>query len=137
LETSSVDEHRVVAAVLLDKGRVFLCHRSPSRQWYPDVWDFPGGHVEDGESAEEALRREVLEEVGVDIGDVVDVPVLHLNDAESSVNLTVWAVRAWEGDVQNRQLDEHDQIGWFGADELNRLSFADPSYLSFLRGLLL
>ena len=38
--------HDVVAGVLIRDGHVLLCHRSPAREWYPDVWDLPGGHVE-------------------------------------------------------------------------------------------
>jgi mutator protein MutT len=57
--------HQVVAGLLVRQGRVLLCHRSPDRAWYPDVWDFPGGHVEAGETAPDALVREVREEVGV------------------------------------------------------------------------
>ena len=40
----------LVAALLVRDGRMLLCHRSAGRRWYPDVWDFPGGHVEGGES---------------------------------------------------------------------------------------
>ncbi|GAA2693767.1 hypothetical protein GCM10010412_085480 [Nonomuraea recticatena] len=40
---------RIVTAVLRDGDRVLLCHRSAGRRWYPDVWDLPGGHVEEGE----------------------------------------------------------------------------------------
>ena len=49
---------RVVAALLRDGNRVLLCHRSPQRRWYPDVWDLPGGHVERRELPGAALARE-------------------------------------------------------------------------------
>jgi 8-oxo-dGTP diphosphatase len=62
--------HRVACAALVRGGRVLLGHRSPGRRWYPDVWDLPGGHVDDGETPACALAREVREELGVHI----DVP---------------------------------------------------------------
>lgn len=130
-------QHRVVVAILLHRGRLLLCHRAPSREWYPNVWDFPGGHIEDVETAENALRREVLEEVGVDIGVPIDPPALHVTDAVGGVDLTTWVVRSWEGDVSNRQLDEHDEIGWFSVDEMNGLTFAHPSYAAVLHDLVL
>ncbi|WP_371687503.1 NUDIX hydrolase [Micromonospora sp. KC721] len=46
---------RIVTAVLRDGDRVLLCHRSAGRRWYPDVWDLPGGHVDEGEDPKESL----------------------------------------------------------------------------------
>lgn len=47
-----------------DDGRLFFQRRSPDRKLFPDTWDIVGGHLEPGESVEEALRREVEEETG-------------------------------------------------------------------------
>jgi mutator protein MutT len=131
-----VEEHRVVAAVLRSGDRVLLCHRCPARRWYPDVWDFPGGHVEDGERPEQALRRELIEELGVDIGTVEDDPVLHVSDTGTGLDLTIWVVAEWHGRVENRQPDEHDDVAWFGAAELRGLELADRRYLSLLEHIL-
>lgn len=108
---------RVVAAILQSGDRVLLCHRAPDRQWYPDVWDFPGGHVEDGERPER-LRRELIEEIGVDVGVVADAPVLHLIDDRTGFDLIVWHVTSWTGTVQNCQLEEHDEVSWRAEAEL-------------------
>ena len=53
---------RIVMAVLVRDDCVLLGHRHPERSWYPDVWDLPGGHVEDGEAPAAALRRELSED---------------------------------------------------------------------------
>jgi hypothetical protein len=66
----------MVAMVLLQDDRMLLCHRSPSRRWYPDVWNFPGGHVEPGERPEGALRRDIAEELGADLTGVDGDPNL-------------------------------------------------------------
>ena len=55
----------VVGAVIRD-NMVLLVHRSPSARFWPDVWDLFGGHVNEGESLEEALQREAREELGID-----------------------------------------------------------------------
>ena len=128
--------HLVVAAALVHAGEVLLCHRSPTRAWYPDVWDLPGGHVEDGESPQGALRRELSEELGVDIGIVTGPPAMSLEDGAAELRLSVWAVTGWRGDVRNREPAEHDRIGWFTAGRLDALALADDRYLPFLRRLL-
>jgi 8-oxo-dGTP diphosphatase len=135
-DTWFVDDHRVVAAILREGDRVLLCHRSPSRRWYPDVWDFPGGHVEPGESATDALRRELREELGVHLGSVDGEPIFRKTDPHDGLDLTVWVCSSWIGAVQNCEPKEHDAIGWFGVDELGGLEFADPSYLSMLQRVL-
>lgn len=131
-----MQEHHVVAAILRRADQVLLCHRSPRRQWYPDVWDFPGGHVEPGERPEDALRREVAEELGAELESLDGEPVLHKIDPMAGLDLTVWASRRWRGTVSNLQPEEHDAIGWFKQEQLDGLRFADPSYLGLLRHLL-
>lgn len=56
----------VVAAVIEREGRYLLCQRPPKKH-YPLQWEFPGGKVERGETPEAALRREIAEEIGVEI----------------------------------------------------------------------
>jgi hypothetical protein len=69
-----------VAAVLRRGKRVLLCHRSPAREYFPDVWDLPGGHVEAGENAGMALARELDEELGIRVEDLPDIPTRVLSD---------------------------------------------------------
>ena len=57
---------RVVAAVLEREGRYLITQRRPSAM-LPLMWEFPGGRVEDGETDGQALKREVLHRLGVDI----------------------------------------------------------------------
>ena len=128
--------HQVVAVILSQADRLLLCHRAPTRRWYPDVWDFPGGHVEPEERPEEALRREILEELGVELEGVDGAPVLHRFVPDTGLDLTVWVSRCWRGNVTNMQPEEHDAIGWFRREQLVGLRFADPSYLGLLQGLL-
>lgn len=74
----------VVAAVLIHNNLVFACQRGYGE--FKDMWEFPGGKVEPGESPEDALRREIREELEVDInvGDLIetieyDYPAFHLS----------------------------------------------------------
>jgi mutator protein MutT len=126
-----VSAHDVVAGVLVRGDRVLLGHRSPSRRWYPDVWDFPGGHVEPGEDGPAALARELREEVGVTPREADRVLAVHDGD----VHLVLYAVRAWDGEPRNLQPHEHDELRWFAAAEVGGLRLAHPSYADVVQRL--
>lgn len=125
---------RIVTAVLRDGGRVLLCHRSAGRRWYPDVWDLPGGHVEDGEAAGAALVRELREELAIVIAEPAGRPVREVHG--DTFDMRVWLVEAWDGTPVNAAPDEHDAIGWFGATELAELRLAHESYPAMLAEIL-
>ncbi|MDD7940061.1 NUDIX domain-containing protein [Actinomycetospora lutea] len=118
----------MAAGVLVRDGRVLLGLRRADRASYPGVWDLPGGHVEPGESAVAAARRELREELGVDAALGAPWRVLVDGDAE----LSVWLVHAWAGEVRNVADHEHERLGWFTAAELPALDLAHPSYPSLL-----
>lgn len=83
-----------------------------------------------------ALRREVAEELGVELEGVDGGPVLRRVDPQRSLDLTMWVSRRWRCEVPNMQPHEHDVIGWFTAAQVEELKLADPSYLTVLRRLL-
>jgi 8-oxo-dGTP diphosphatase len=116
--------HEVVVGALVRHGRVLLVHRSPDRDAYPGVWDLPGGHVEPGESELEALARELHEELGVRVTTGSASPLCRLaaGRGEESVRLGAWLVSDWRGTPANLAPEEHDEIRWFGAEELPPLA---------------
>ncbi|MEM7337235.1 MAG: NUDIX domain-containing protein [Actinomycetota bacterium] len=116
--------HHVAAALLVSGGRVLLCHRHPDRQWYPDVWDLPGGHIDDGEAPSDALRRELQEELGVSV-DLSSVEPWRVLTPAPDLTLHVWLVERWDGTIENHAPDEHDEIGWFWSEETDALNLVD------------
>ncbi len=105
---------------LVRDGRVLLVHRRPDKRAYPDVWDLPGGLIEAGESELEALTRELHEELGVRIetGSASLLSRLTAGPAEEPALLSAWLVRDWQGTPANVAPEEHDDLGWFGIEEL-------------------
>ena len=101
---------------MVRRGRVLLVRRSPQARHYPDVWDLFGGHVEAGESLEEALRREAREELGVEVESFHSLGTVY--DPVEPAEVTVFAVVAWRGEPVNAAPDEHSTIGWFSLNEL-------------------
>lgn len=119
-----------MGAVLVSEGRVLLCHRSAEREWFPDIWDLPGGHIEGRESPAEALARELEEELGISIEPPSRSPDRRL--AGPNFELLMWIVTEWSGKATNRDAGEHDVIEWFAASDIATLAVADLAYRSIL-----
>lgn len=110
----------VVLGALVDEGRVLLVHRSPNKRAHPNVWDLPGGCVEEGESELGALERELREELGVCIATdaVSQLYRLTAGSVDEPALVSAWMVRKWEGTPLNNAPDEHVDIGWFRLGKL-------------------
>ena len=75
---------RVVAAIIRDKDKIFATQRGYGE--FKDGWEFPGGKIEEGETPQDALKREIMEELDTEItvGDLIDTieydyPTFHLS----------------------------------------------------------
>lgn len=123
---------RIAVAALVRDGRVLLGHRHPLRRWYPDCWDLIGGHVEDGETAEEAVRRECREELAVTINDPEPIDITF---ADPSLTITAFVVTRWQGEPTNAAPDEHDDLAWFTPADVAELTLADPGIRAALQAL--
>ena len=122
----------VVCGLLVRSSRVLFVHRNAARDWAPNCWDAPGGHIEQGESDFDALRRELAEELGVSVApdDVRLVTHLRGDDFDARVFL----VERWSGSPENRAPEEHDDLRWFSEEELPGLVLADPDLLDIVLG---
>lgn len=123
----------VVAAVIMKEGKVFATQRGYGE--FKDGWEFPGGKVEAGESPEEALRREIREEleVEVNVGDLIDTieydyPAFHLS-------MKCYACTIAGG---SPHLLEHEAARWLSADQLDSVAWlpADITLIPKIAGLL-
>jgi len=93
---------RVVAALILRDGKILVCQRT-KHQTMPLKWEFPGGKIEEGEQPQDALRRELEEELGIDanIGDEV-ARIRHEYRSGNSVELRFFVVTDFKGELENR-----------------------------------
>lgn len=119
----------IAIAALVKDGKVLLAHRHPERQWYPDCWDLVGGHIEAGESPEDAVRRECREEIAIEI---VTIRPLRIELADPNLEPHAFLVTDWLGTPVNAAPEEHDALDWFSLSELPELTLADPSYPRWL-----
>ncbi|WP_232548702.1 NUDIX hydrolase [Propioniciclava soli] len=123
-------DHRVAFCVLVRDDTALLVHRHPDRRWYPDVWDLPGGHLEEGEDPSDAARRELTEEVGVV---ATQLELLRVPVDVPGTETHAFVARAWSGEPMNMAPHEHDQIGWFTLAEVEHLDLAVPELVPLVR----
>ncbi|MFC0673803.1 NUDIX domain-containing protein [Brachybacterium hainanense] len=121
----------LAGAMVMDHGRVLLGLRQPDRASFPSVWDLPGGHVEPRESPRQALRRELREELGIEA--TLAEPWRRLVDDDLQIELSLWLIRRWRGELSNRAPHEHQRLRWLTANDLGSLPLAHPIYLPLLR----
>jgi 8-oxo-dGTP diphosphatase len=105
----------VVAGVLSDPyGRVLLTQRSEGKH-LPGMWEFPGGKCEAGEAPQDALRRELREELGVEAGSLERLIAVPWHYLEKSIFLDVSRVLDYTGHAHGR---EGQALRWVSIDEL-------------------
>jgi 8-oxo-dGTP diphosphatase len=110
----------VVAAAIERDGR-FLAARRTRPEWAAGRWEFPGGKVEPGESEEQALTREIREELGVEI--VVGMRVPGEWPLHDDLVLHLYVATLMDGEPM--PLDHHDELRWVARDEFDDISWLD------------
>jgi len=110
----------VVAAAIERDGR-YLAARRTRPDWAAGKWEFPGGKVEVGESDEQALVREIREELGVDI--LVSNRVPGEWPLHDDLVLHLYVATLAEGHPQ--PLDHHDELRWLTPDEFSDIPWLE------------
>ena len=111
--------HVAVGVIVRDDGAILLSRRDPAVH-QGGKWEFPGGKLEPGESVEEALRRELEEELG--IVPCVARPLIRIpwRYSDLDVLLDVWCIEHFRGEPTGK---EGQPIAWFAPDVLDELDF--------------
>ena len=121
-------QQRVVAAVIRDGDRFLLCQR-PAHKRHGGLWEFPGGKCEAGESDEQAITRELAEELGVEVLAVGDV-LFSASDPDSPFVIAFLPV-----DIRGKPLCiEHAALAWVSRHGMTAYELApsDARFVNFL-----
>ena len=109
------DRIRVAAGILIDRHGRFLITDRIRAQTFTEYWEFPGGKIRDGESAPDALKRELAEELGIEMLTIEPFESLEHDYADFAVAIDFFLVRDWRGTPVGR---EHQSLKWITPSEL-------------------
>jgi len=112
----------VVAGLLVRNGRVLICQRSATSK-FPFKWEFPGGKVETGENYLEALRRELREELAIEVEESKELfRHVHHYKEMPPVELRFYQVTKYRGEVKNLIFQ---QVVWAQVQNLEQFDFLE------------
>jgi|CXWL01.1.fsa_nt_gi mutator protein MutT len=114
--------------IIYQNSQVFVQKRSPDRRMFPGCWDIPGGHVEPGETLYEALVREIREETGWKLKQIVDI--VKIFDWKTERDGMIVNKREFDfvievnGDLEHPQIEQKKftEFRWVNLDQLEILN---------------
>jgi len=115
----------VVAAVILDARNHCLLALRPKHKHQGGLWEFPGGKVERDEAPFDALRRELFEELELEVRGAEPLLVTTHDYDDKRVTLDVWVVRDFTGEPRGM---EGQELRWYAPDELRSVNFPAANY---------
>lgn len=142
-------KREIVSALLISKDNKLLMGKKDPKKGgvYPDCWHIPGGGINDGENLIEALKREVIEEVGIDISDYDIVLIDNTGRGKSKKTLkdnnekvicemifNVYEVKINDkiaADIKVRLDDDLVEYKWFTKEEIQSVKLTPPSVILF------
>jgi len=127
----------VAAVALIDDDKRVLIAKRPEGKPMGGLWEFPGGKVEAGETPEDALYREIKEELGIELCRTCLAPFNFASHSYENFHLLmpVYLCRTWNGEITPR---EGQTVEWVRAMHLSRYRMppADEPLIPWLRDLL-
>lgn len=123
MDTNLKPHHEVVAAVIEHKGKILCVQRGETKYPYTSFkYEFPGGKIEEGESEQEALKREISEELRIAINIGPKLRVINHEYPDFSVTLHFYRCTV---DTENYELVEHASALWATPVEMMRLDWVE------------
>lgn len=123
----------VVAAIIIKNGKIFTTQRGYGK--FKDGWEFPGGKIEEGETPQEALKREMKEDLDtvIEVHKLLDT--IEYDYPEFHLSMRCYLCSVIHGTLK---LCEHKDAKWLGKDELNSVDWlpADIALIERLKRLL-
>ncbi len=116
---------KVAVGVLINSDQKILVALRSVSQEHGNLWEFPGGKIESGENAYEALCRELLEEIGISVLEAEPLIKLKHSYPSYEVELDTWRVIRYEGKPQGL---ESQPLAWVSLSELKELKLPGANH---------
>ena len=113
---------KVTAAVIERGGKVLIARRKKGDR-FEGLWEFPGGKIEAGESPEECLRRELREELGIEVEAGEFLCSVLFETSGLSIELMAFRTSLLAGEVRSH---DHDEVRWVEPDDLGDFDLTEP-----------
>ena len=120
MSLNATNRVHVAVGVVINHFAEVLVSRRHQDSHQGGLWEFPGGKVEDGETVKEALRRELAEELAIEVLDATPFIEIDHDYADKAVRLDVWTVSAFAGEAQSL---ENQEFCWWPISNLQELEF--------------
>ena len=116
---------QVAVAIIVNQDNEVLISLRPNSSHQGGLWEFPGGKLEVGESVEDTLKRELLEELNIDLLESQSFKIIQHQYADKTVQLNIYIVSSFRGEAKGA---EGQLIEWKAIDQLNPLDFPAANY---------
>ena len=123
---------RVTAAIIESGDKILIAQRKSEDDLFGGLWEFPGGKIEDGETPEECMARELKEELEIE----AEIGILITSNKHRYPNgifeLLAYRVQHFSGNIV---LNDHDKIKWISIDEISNYKFppANTPIINYLK----
>lgn len=113
-----------VSAVIINENKeILVTKRSLNDDFLPGFWDIPGGGIDSGELFEEGLKREILEECGIQIEVIRQITTNKYNENGTEVTEITFLAKAISTNVNLNP--EHTEFKWLKYSDLNKVKLSD------------
>ena len=118
-----IKQIKVVAGLILQNNKLLICQR-PNFKDHPLKWEFPGGKIKNDETNEEALIREINEELSIDIINYEDLISYNFNyeDLNKTVFINFYLINTFSGKVLN---NFHKELKWIEIKDIREYDFLE------------
>lgn len=113
---------KVVAALIMKDGKILIAKRSTGNKDVIGKWEFPGGKVEENETEEQAIEREIKEEFDILVRAEKFITNVISKDKKSEIDLKLYLCKYIDGKIK---LNDHSEYKWVDKDDILDFDLAD------------